>query len=133
MGVTATDNKLNEFGYNSVFVRSQELRKVLEKMTEDGKLLKRPMWENRGPLLRKFVERMIPSKDAIGLADYVRTGSWHTSADSLKKSSSAQGGRSGKIMGLQRLLLTQTVKRKIMFEPATRALQNEGKFLTEVI
>ena len=91
------------------------------------------MWEDRGRLLRKFVERMIPSKDAIGLADYVRTGSWQASTDSLKKSSSAQGGRSGKIMGLQRLLLTQTVKRKIMFEPATRALQNEGKFLTEVI
>jgi len=36
-------------------------------------------------------------------------------------------------MGLQRLLLTQTVKRKIMFEPATRALQNEGKFMTDVI
>ena len=102
-------------------------------MTEDGKLLRRPMWENRGRLLRKFVERMIPSKDAIGFADYVRTGSWQTSSDSLKKSSSAQGGRSGKIMGLQRLLLTQTVKRKIMFEPATRALQNEDKFLTEVL
>ena len=133
IGVTASDNKLNEFGYNSVFVRNPELSKVLKKMIEDGKLLRRPMWETRGKLLRKFVERMIPSKDAIGFADYVRTGSWQTSSDFLKKSSSAQGGRSGKIMGLQRLLLTQTVKRKIMFEPATRALQREGKFLTEVI
>jgi len=133
IGVTASDNRLNEFGYNSVFVRSRGLSRVLKKMTEDGKLLRRPMWENRGRLLRKFVERMIPSKDAIGFADYVRTGSWQTSGDSLKKSSSAQGGRSGKIMGLQRLLLTQTVKRKIMFEPATRALQNEGKFMTDVI
>jgi len=90
------------------------------------------MWENRGRLLRRFVERMIPSKDAIGIADYVRTGSWQHSADTLKKSSSAQGGSSGKIMGLQRLLLTQTVKRKIMYEPATRALKNGGKFLTDI-
>lgn len=132
IGVTASDNKLNEFGYNSVFVRSRELSGVMKKMVQEGKLLRRPMWENRGRLLRKFVERMIPSKDAIGIADYVRTGSWHHSAESLKKSASAQGGNSGKIMGLQRLLLTQTVKRKIMYEPATSALKNAGKFLTDI-
>jgi coenzyme F420-reducing hydrogenase beta subunit len=132
IGVTASDNKLNEFGYNSVFVRNRELSGVLKNMVEEGKLLRRPMWENRGRLLRKFVERMIPSKDAIGIADYVRTGSWQHSADTLKQSSSAQGGSSGKVMGLQRLLLTQTVKRKIMYEPATGALRNAGKFLTDI-
>jgi len=132
IGVTASDNRLNEFGYNSVFVRDRELSGVLKKMVEEGKLLRRPMWENRGRLLRKFVERMIPSKDVIGFDEYVRTGSWQRAGDSLKKSSSAQGGRSGKIMGLQRLLLTQTVKRKIMYEPATRALKNGGKFLTDI-
>ena len=132
IGVTASDNKLNEFGYNSVFVRNRELSGVMKKMVQEGKLLRRPMWENRGRLLRKFVERMIPSKDAIGIAEYVRTGSWQHSADTLKKSSSAQGGRSGRIMGLQRLLLTQTVKRKIMYEPAISALKNAGKFLTDM-
>jgi coenzyme F420-reducing hydrogenase beta subunit len=133
IGVTASDNRLNEFGYNSVFVRNRELSGVMKKMVQEGKLLRRPMWESRGRLLRKFVERMIPSKDAIGIADYVRTGSWQHAADTLKKSSSAQGGNSGKIMGLQRLLLTQTVKRKIMYEPAISALTNAGKFLTDML
>lgn len=132
IGVTASDIRRSEFGYNSVFVRNRELSRVLKKMVEEGKLLRRPMWESRGRLLRRFVERMIPSKDAIGIADYVRTGSWQHAADALKKSSSAQGGSSGKIMGLQRLLLAQTVKRKIMYEPAIRALKNAGKFLTDI-
>jgi hypothetical protein len=35
-------------------------------------------------------------------------------------------------MGLQRLLLTQTVKRKIMYEPAISTLRNAGKFVTDI-
>jgi len=133
IGVTASDLSLHEFGYNSVFVRNPQLNEVFKDMVKEGKLLRRPMWDNRGTLLRKFVELMIPSKDSIGFKAYVETGRWQPSEKLLKSSSSAQGGESGKIMGLQRLFLTQTVKRKIMYQPAVKALQEGGKFLTETL
>jgi coenzyme F420-reducing hydrogenase beta subunit len=50
------------FGYNSVFVRNRELRDIFNDMAAAGKLLKRPMWENKGTFLRKMAERWIPEK-----------------------------------------------------------------------
>jgi len=130
IGVTASETKLSEFGYNSVMVRNSELSAVFSAMAQEQALLKRPMWDNRGTLLRKFVERVLPSKDLMNFAEYVRTGSWKPHDDLYKRSESVQGG---KILGLQRLLIAQTVKRKMMHEPAIRALQKEGKHFPEMI
>jgi coenzyme F420-reducing hydrogenase beta subunit len=130
IGVTASETKLNEFGYNSVMVRSPGLSAVFSDMEKEQTLLKRPMWDNRGTLLRKFVERVLPSKDLMNFAEYVRTGSWKPHDDLYKRSESVQGG---KILGLQRLLVAQTVKRKMMHEPAVRALQKEGKHYPDMI
>lgn len=133
IGVTASDIHFHEFGYNSVFVRNPQLNEVFKSMVREGKLLRRPMWDTRGKYLRKIVERVLPSKDTMGFREYAETGKWKPSRESRGSSSSAQSGRSGKILGLQRLLLIQTVKRKIMYQPAVKALQESGKFLTEML
>ncbi len=130
IGVTASEIKLNEFGYNSVFVRNRELKAILEDMVAEGKLLRRPMWENKGTLLRKFIERVFPSKDLMNFSGYVATGTWQPSEDLYRRSGSVQGG---KIMGLQRLYLTQTVKKRMMYEPAVKALKMAGKHITEMV
>ncbi len=130
IGVTASDIRLQEFGYNSVFVRTTELRNLFHDMVLDGKLLRRPMWDNRGSLLRKFVEWVIPSKDVIGFSTYVEKGKWSPSQDVYGSSSSTH---SGKVMGLQRLFLTQTVKRKVMYTPALKALKEAGKHYPVVL
>ena len=130
IGVTASDIRLQEFGYNSVFVRTTELRNLFHDMVLDGKLLRRPMWDNKGSLLRKFVEWVIPSKDVIGFSTYVGKGKWSPSKDVYGSSSSTH---SGKVMGLQRLFLTQTVKRKVMYTPALKALKEAGKHYPVVL
>jgi len=130
IGITASELKVNEFGYNSVFVRNPELGALFNAMAAEGKLLKRPMWDNRGTLMRKFVERVLPSKDLMNLNGYVATGTWDPSADLFKSAGSAHSTR---IMGLQRLFLAQTVKRKMMFEPAMKALKQNNKHYTEDI
>jgi coenzyme F420-reducing hydrogenase beta subunit len=130
IGITASELKLKEFGYNSVMVRNPELDGIFNSMVAEGKLLKRPMWDNRGTYLRKFVERVLPSKDLMNLKGYVATGQWNPSQDLFKSASSAHSPR---IMGLQRLFLAQTVKRKMMFEPAMKALKAGGKLFTEML
>jgi coenzyme F420-reducing hydrogenase beta subunit len=130
IGVTASDIRLQEFGYNSVFVRTTELRNLFHDMVLDGKLLRRPMWDNKGSLLRKFVEWVIPSKDIIGFGSYVEKGKWSPSKDVYGSSSSTH---SGKVMGLQRLFLTQTIKRKVMYTPALKALKEAGKHYPVVL
>jgi hypothetical protein len=133
IGVTASDNRLQEFGYNSVFIRNPELKGIFEGMVKEEKLLRRPMWDNRGKYMRKFVERVIPGKDVMGFDGFVKRGTWTISDNMYRSSTSLQSGKSGKIMGLQRLFLTQTVKRKIMYEPALKALKENEKFLTEIL
>ena len=59
----------------------------------------------------------------MNMSGYVATGKWNPSEDLFKSASSAHNTR---IMGLQRLFLAQTVKRKMMFEPAMKALK-EGQ------
>ena len=130
IGVTASEIRLNEFGYNSVFVRNTELRDIFYVMVQEKKLLRRPMWENKGVLLRKFVDRIMPSKDLMNFRGYVETGAWQPSDDLYKRSGSVQ---SGKIMGLQRLYLAQTVKKNMMYKPAHKALKNAGKHVTDFI
>jgi len=128
IGVTASETKLKEFGYNSVFVRHPELKDIFNRMASDGKLLKRPMLDNKGKLLRKFVERVIPAKDLMNFEGYVKTGTWNPSEKLQKGTGSAQ---SGAILGLQRLLLAQTVKKKLMYNPAIKALQSADKHITD--
>ena len=130
IGVTASDVRLQEFGYNSVFVRTTELRNLFHDMVLDGKLLRREMWDSKGSLLRKFVEWVIPSKDVIGFSTYVEKGKWSPSEDAYGSSSSTH---SGKVMGLQRLFLTQTVKRKVMYKPALKALKDAEKHYPVVL
>lgn len=130
IGITASELKLKEFGYNSVIVRNPELSSIFNSMAAEGKLLKRPMWDNRGTYLRKFVERVLPSKDLMNLNGYVATGKWSPSDDLFKSASSAHSTR---IMGLQRLFLAQTVKRKMMYQPAMKALKNNNKLYTEML
>ncbi len=88
------------------------------------------MWDSKGSLLRKFVEWVIPGKDVIGFSTYVETGKWSPSKDAYGSSSSTH---SGKVMGLQRLFLTQTVKRKVMYKPALKALKEAGKHYPVVL
>ncbi|MFC1669461.1 Coenzyme F420 hydrogenase/dehydrogenase, beta subunit C-terminal domain [Spirochaetota bacterium] len=130
IGVTASETKLKEFGYNSVFVRNPQLGKILDKMVSEEKLLKRPMWENKGKFLRRFVEKMIKPSDLINFQEYVGTGKWKPSDDLYKRASSVQ---SGKIMGLQRLFLAQTVKKNMMYLPANDALKENDKHVTEIV
>ena len=130
IGVTASDIRLQEFGYNSVFVRTTELRNVFHDMILEGTLLRRKMWDNKGTLLRKFVEWVIPSKDVIGFNTYLETGKWSPSQDAYGSASSTH---SGKVMGLQRLFLTQTVKRKVMYTPALKALKETDKHYPVVL
>jgi hypothetical protein len=66
----------------------------------------------------------------MNLKGYVATGQWNPSQDLFKSASSAHSPR---IMGLQRLFLAQTVKRKMMFEPAMKALKAGGKLFTEML
>ena len=129
IGVTASDIRLQEFGYNSVFVRTTELRNVFHDMVLDGKLFRRKMWDNKGTLLRKFVERVIPGRDLLGFRTYLETGTWSPSNDI----DGASPSHSGKIMGLQRLFLMQTVKRKVMYTPALKALKETGKHYPVVL
>ncbi len=128
IGITASEIKVNEFGYNSVFVRNPELSGIFSSMAAEGKLLKRPMWDNRGTYLRKFVERVLPGKDLMNIRGYVESGKWNPHQDLFKSAGSAHSAR---IMGLQRLFLAQTVKRKMMFGPAVAALKACGKLYTE--
>jgi coenzyme F420-reducing hydrogenase beta subunit len=130
IGVTASERSLKEYGYNSVFVRHPELREAFVEMVREGRLMRRPMWENRGRWLRPFVERMIPEKDVLNQQHYVATGSWDSKQDLYQHTG---GGFSSKIMGLQRLFLLQTVKRKFFFNPAVEALKSNRKFYTDFI
>ena len=130
IGITASELKVSEFGYNSVMVRNPELGAIFSAMAAEGKLLKRPMWDNRGTYMRKFVEWVLPSKDLMNMSGYVATGKWNPSEDLFKSASSAHNTR---IMGLQRLFLAQTVKRKMMFEPAMKALKKGNKLYTDII
>jgi hypothetical protein len=99
-------------------------------MESEGTLLRRPMWETRGRLLRPFVERMIPEKDVLNQNHYVATGSWDQSQNLYQHTG---GGFSSRIMGLQRLFLLQTIKRKFFFDPAVKALRSNHKFTTDFI
>ncbi|MFC1591145.1 Coenzyme F420 hydrogenase/dehydrogenase, beta subunit C-terminal domain [Thermodesulfobacteriota bacterium] len=130
IGVTASETKLTEFGYNSIFVRHPELKDIFNRMASEEKLLKRPMLDSKGKLLRKFVERVIPAKDLMNFEEYVKTGTWNPSDKLQKGTGSAQ---SGAILGLQRLLLAQTVKKKLMYGPAVKALQSADKHSTDYV
>lgn len=135
IGVTASETKLKEFGYNSVFIRHPELKDIFEKMVKEEKLLRRPMWDNCGKYRRIFAEKFIFEhlafkKDLLGFGNYLKTGKWNCAMSSYEN---LQSGKIGKIMGLQRLFLAQTIKRKLMYEHAITALKENGKFLTEII
>ena len=130
IGVTASERSLSEYGYNSVFVRHPDLRKVFEELEKEGRLLRRPMWENRGRWLRPWVERMIPEKDVLNQKHFVETGSWDKSKNLYQHTG---GGFSSKIMGLQRLFLLQTIKRKFFYRPALEALRSNRKFCADII
>jgi len=130
IGVTAADTKLREFGYNSAFVRSLELNGIFDAMVREGRLLRRPMWERKGALLRTFVERVLPSKDLMNFKEYIASGLWRPSDDLYKRSGSVQ---QGSIMGLQRLYLSQTVKQRMMHYPAMQALKTAGKHCTDMV
>jgi hypothetical protein len=99
-------------------------------MAAEKRLLKRPMWDTRGTYIRKVVERVLPSRDLMNMSGYVATGRWTPSEDLFKSAPSAHSTR---IMGLQRLFLAQTVKRKMMFEPAVKALRQHNKLYTDII
>ncbi|MCP4629558.1 MAG: hypothetical protein GY850_39550 [bacterium] len=130
IGVTASEIKLNEFGYNSVLVRNPGLNAVLSSMAEEGKLLKRPMWDNRGRRLRSYVEKMIPEEDIMGFGGFVETGKYRLKKNVYDFSSA---GFTGKIMGLQRLMLMQTIRKKFFNNPALNALKEAGKPVTDMI
>lgn len=130
IGVTASDTNLYRYGYNSVFVRNTEMNGIVENMAGEGKLYKRPMWDNKGTLLRKFVEKVLPQKDMMNFKEYVSTGVWRPDHELYKRSEPVSNTS---ILGLQRLFLSQTIKKRMMYEPAMRALKSAGKHAPEVI
>ncbi|MFC1591637.1 hypothetical protein ACFL43_03835, partial [Thermodesulfobacteriota bacterium] len=128
--VTASEIKLNEFGYNSVFVRNPELKAVFDRMIAEDKLLRRPMWEGKGRHLRTILEPLLPQHDVMHFRDYVKNGEWRSVRNIYKRT---EPGYTGTIMGMQRLFLMQTTKEKIFRRPALKALEKENKFVTDWI
>jgi coenzyme F420-reducing hydrogenase beta subunit len=131
IGLTASEIKHTEYGYNSVFVRHPDLHAVFERMVNEKKLLRRPMWEKHRPRLRKLVEYMFPRRDHINFSHYVTTGQWKQRQSNLYQPVSQ--GYKGTIMGLERLFLLQTAKKKIFYNHAIKALRDSGKHLPETI
>jgi len=129
IGVTASELKMNEYGYNSIFVRNRELNTILKQMVSDGRILKRPMWENKGKNIRRIVESVLPNRDVLNFRHYIRTGTWKPLKDIYSKTES---GYTGIIMGLQRLYIMQTIKKKVFYNPVREALALENKFLTDI-
>lgn len=131
IGLTASEIKRAEYGYNSVFVRHPELHAVFERMVDEKKLLRRPMWEKHRPRLRKLIEYMFPRRDIINFSHYVSTGKWKPRQNNLYQP--ASHGFKGTIMGLERLFLMQTAKKKLFYNHATKALRDSGKHVPEAI
>lgn len=129
IGVTASELKMNEYGYNSIFVRNSELDTILKQMIRDGRISKRPMWENKGKNIRRIVETVLPNRDVLNFHHYVKTGKWKTLKNIYDKTES---GYTGIIMGLQRLYIMQTIKKKVFYNPARKALADEKKLLTDI-
>lgn len=128
IGITASEIKRREFGYNSVLLRKPELGEIFDRMVQEQKLYRRPIWKKKGRYLRKVVEKMIPSKDMLNFHDYVLTKKWVLKKDIYKY---ATTGYSGMIMGLERLYLMQTIRSKFFNTPALTALSSAGKLFTE--
>jgi hypothetical protein len=61
----------------------------------------------------------------------VSTGKWKPRQSNLYQP--ASHGFKGTIMGLERLFLMQTAKKKLFYNHATKALRDSGKHLTEAI
>jgi len=129
IGVTASELAMNEYGYNSVFVRNNQLNSILQDMVKEGRLLKRPMWENKGTNIRRILEPLLPQKDILNFRGYVKTGEWKPIKNIYNKTES---GYTGIIMGIQRLYVMQTIKKNVFFNPARKALELENKFVTDI-
>ena len=130
IGITASDLKLKEFGYNSVFLRNPDLLPIIDQMVQEKLLLKREMRMNKGKLLRKIAEKMIPTKDVMNQDGFVKNGDWK---EGLIYNSSTKKGYSKKLMGLQRFYLMQAIKEKFFLNPGMIALKNNNKFCTDLI
>lgn len=130
IGITASEHNLHEFGYNSVFVRNPELDTIIADMVRERKLLKRPLLENKGRYLRMLLERMFPRRDVINIHGYVATRKWHPEKNIYQPTSP---GYTGRIIGLQRLFLWQTLKKNFFFSHSVEALHKVQKFTTDVI
>jgi len=129
IGVTASELKMNEYGYNSIFVRNAELYVILKNMIHEGRLLKRPMWENKGNHIRRILEPLLPQKDVLNFQGYVKTGKWKPIKNIYDKTES---GYTGIIMGTQRLFMMQTIKKNVFLNPARKALELANKFTTDI-
>jgi len=129
IGVTASELKMNEYGYNSIFVRNNQLNSILQDMVKEGRLLKRPMWENKGTNIRRILEPLLPQKDILNFREYVKTGKWKPIKNIYNKTES---GYTGIIMGVQRLYVMQTIKKNVFLNPARKALELENKFVTDI-
>ncbi len=129
IGVTASELKMNEYGYNSIFIRNNELNYILHNMIKEGRLLKRPMWENKGKNIRRILEPLLPQKDVLNFRGYVKNGKWKPIKNIYNKTES---GYTGIIMGVQRLFMMQTIKNNVFLKPARKALELENKFTTDI-
>jgi coenzyme F420-reducing hydrogenase beta subunit len=113
IGVTAGCVKALEFGYNSVIVRNPELKKVFDDMVQNGEYRRRPILEGHGKNIRVSIERIIPTLDVLGAAEYFKTGNWHIH-DWMKQSEQHAYGTG--IIGLERLFFAQKIKKKLFFD-----------------
>jgi len=125
IGMVASEIRKNEFGYNFVTVRNTELQQIFQHMVETKRLLRRPMLDGKGRLIRLIAERAIPVKDILHQREFVQRGEW------IKKASNPYAhstpGFSKKIMGLQRFLFFQIIKDRLFRQPAYNALREGGK------
>ena len=133
IGFFGAETGEREFGWNSLVIMNGELKTIIDEMVSMKKLERKPMLKGYGRVIRKVVEwcmrTLMPPLDVMGVARYLRTGAW-TYPKVLKR---MRGPRRGTyILGLELLFLAQTLRRKIFFEGALRALKKAGAYYTTV-
>jgi hypothetical protein len=133
IGFFGAETGVKEFGWNTVSIMHPSLNKVIEEMVADNKLEQKPILRNYGRTLRKIIEvlmrGLMPSKDFMGVSNYLKTGEW-SYPGTMKK---IKGTRRGTyILGLELFYLAQTFRKKMFYDGPLKALRKAGAYRTTV-
>jgi coenzyme F420-reducing hydrogenase beta subunit len=128
VGVCAGETSVKEFGWNSVVIRNLELKKIVDEMVVAKKLEKRPILRGHGEKKRRRIEKFIPTMEVMGVKNYLETGKWVSSTEMR----GMRGSHGTEILGLERLFLTQTIRKKLFYDAPVRALREAGAYLTTI-